>query len=534
MRKKIFIAITLLLLIGLSFKFYNDDDDFELIKNLEIYHNVMKQLRINYVEEVDSRNLISESINDMLQSLDPYTVYYSESQIETFRLQSQSKSVGTGITVDTIKSKFYVIDVTEKSSAAKEGVITGDIILEINGIDVNDRTLQDVNSMLAGQPGTDITIKFLRVNENYTLTLKREIIEEKVVSLSQNIDGIGYIKLESFTDKAAYDFKEAFMRLKDDGINSLIIDLRNNPGGLLDQAVKIVNLFIAKDKVVVTSKGNSVNANATFSTKDEPIDTEIPIVVLINNRSASASEIVAGALQDYDRAVIIGEQSFGKGLVQRFFDVGYNSQIKITIAKYYIPSGRCVQAINYSNISSNNTNAEFYTANGRVVFEGNGIAPDVFIDKDTLPEIINLLLKEKAFFRFANEYYSLLDTSSISIPNEISFSETSKFITFIEANNVFDNFKTINDLNKILLTYSNNTEIISNTKKIIDEISVQYINDLNNNSNIIGIFISKEIAKRKYFHSGVVEYSLKIDAEINEAKQILNDNYKYLELLSVN
>jgi len=534
MKKKILISIILIAVVGLSFKIYDDRDDFELIKNLEIYHNVMKQLRVNYVEEIDTRYLITLSLNKMLEDLDPYTIYYSESQIESFRMMSNSHSVGTGITIDKINNKIYVTEIKQNSSAAKNGIIGGEIILNVNGISTDDKNLNEVNNMLAGQPGTDVEIIYKKQGTTNTIVLKRELLEEHVVSLVKKIDNIGYIKLESFTDQSASEFHEAFIDLQSQGITSLIIDLRNNGGGLLDQAVKIINLFIPKDKLVVTSKGNSINSNSTFMTNQNAIDENIPIVVLINNRSASASEIVAGTLQDYDRAVILGEQSFGKGLVQRFFDVGYNAQVKITISKYYIPSGRCIQAINYSKTGNNiNTNTEFYTASGRVVYEGNGIMPDIRIERDTMPMIINHIIDEKIIFKFTNQYFNSIDTSQIPSPQDIKFTNINLFIDYITNNNILDSTSQIKKLLEITDNTNHSQNIINQTNELIKEIKNEFISEIKQNSNIINILISKEIAKKKYYHSGLVEYNMIVDTEIIQAKIILQNITKYNNYLKL-
>lgn len=532
MRKKFLIAIILVIAISWSFKIFDDGDDFELIKNLEIYHNVLKQLRVNYVEEIDSRYLITLSINKMLKDLDPYTIYYSESQIENFKLMSQSHSIGTGLTIDTINSKIIVTDIKENSSAAKNGLLPGDQIVTINGINTESETLTTLNTMLAGQAGTQVSIIFERNDNSTSVTLTRELIQEHVVSLIKNINNIGYIKLESFTDRSASEFQQAFTDLKAEGITGLIIDLRGNPGGLLDQAVKIVNLFIPKGKLVVTSKGNSVNSNTNFMTDQNPIDEEIPIVVLINNRSASASEIVAGTLQDYDRAVIIGEQSFGKGLVQRFFDVGYNSQIKITISKYYIPSGRCIQQINYSKKGNSiNTNTKFFTASGRIVYEGNGISPDIAINRDTMPKIINFLVDNKIIFEFANEYFNLIDTSQIPAPQDIKFDKINTFIAYISDNNVLQKTIEIKNLDKISDNFSDDQTILEETNQLKNNILNTFIKEIKDNSQVINILTSKEIAKRKYFHSGLVEYNLYVDTEIKQARILLQNTNRYNDLL---
>ncbi len=529
-RKKILIISLLsLFILSVGFKIYDDGDDFELIKNLEIYHNVLKQLRLNYVEEIEPRSLITLSIDKMLEDLDPYTVYYPESEIESIRLLSEAKYIGIGITTEIIDSNFYVYDIEKNSSAYTEGIEIGDKIIEINNIQTKGLTQNDFHNLISGQMNTEVELTIEKNGEQKKIKVFRKNVELPVVSLVQTVDKYGYIKLDNFSETSGNDFKTAFLSLKDKKIEGLIIDLRDNPGGLLDQAVMIVNLFIEKDLVVVTSKGKSMNSNATFMTKEKPVDTKIPIVVLVNGNSASASEIVAGALQDYDRAIIIGEQTYGKGLVQRIFDVGYNSKIKVTISKYYIPSGRCIQAIEYSksNKQKLNTETPFYTKNGRLVYEGNGVLPDVIIKTDTLPLIVKNLLDNQIIFKFVNSYYLKTDTSTITSPESYNFKE---FLTFKEyINNVafFDNcfqIKYIDEINKSFENNSNLENNIANCKNLMIE---ELNREVDNCEKIISILISKEIVRRKYLQIGLIKFSLIHDKEINEAINYLSDEKKY-------
>ncbi len=532
MRKKIVFLLLAILVVGVSFKVLDDGDDFELIKNLEIYHNIMRQLRLNYVEEIDSRDLITISINNMLKTLDPYTVYYPESQIETIRMMQKSRYVGIGIKMDTLNNQFYIIEIENNSVAQKQGLQIGDIIQSVNDIDVEGKNLREVGDMLSGQEGTELSLKINRQSKIHTYTLKREVIELSVTSLVRKIDNLGYIKLESFTEESAADFKTAFLDLKSQGIDGLIIDLRNNPGGLLDQAAKIVNLFIPQNKVVVTAKGNSVGSNMTVITQQPPVDTEIPIVVLVNSHSASASEIVSGTLQDYDRAVIVGEQSYGKGLVQRIFDVGYNSQLKVTISKYYIPSGRCIQAINYfDGVNNINSSTKFYTANGRVVYEGKGIMPDVLIDRDTFPEIINDLVDNKVIFSFCNMYYNQLDTANIPAVENVSFTDKNMFVNFLKTSDFYRKIDAIKDLNRISTTEADDATIVNQVTELQKELVENYNQVILDNFQIINVLVSKEIAKRKYYHTGEIEYQLKVDTEIAKAKKILKNPSIYTSIL---
>ena len=528
-------SIISLILFGFSYNIYDDGDDFELLKNLEIYHNIMKQLRINYVENIDTRQIITVSITKMLEELDPYTVYFPESEIESIRMMSESQYIGVGITVDTFDNSFYITDIENNSSAHEKGVNIGDKIIYVNGISTQKKTIFDFQNLIAGQANTTVRITIDRNGEEKKYTLSRKNIELPVVSLVKKIDDFGYIKLESFSNKSASEFKTAFLKLQKEGIEGLIIDLRDNPGGLLDQAVEIVNIFIEKDELVVISKGQSKNSNTSFITEQNPIDTEIPIIVLVNGNSASASEIVAGTLQDYDRAIIIGSQTYGKGLVQRFFDVGYNSQVKITISKYYIPSGRCIQEINYSKNYTTNltTQKEFKTKNGRIVYEGHGISPDIIIKSDTLPKIIKEIENKFIIFEYVNQYYSTLDTSIIQTAENVSFNEKEDFINFLKTNNFFEKSQEITEIYLLKNSMSNNQTIVeqlSTTETLIlDELEYQ----ININFKYIDLLVSEQIVKRKYLHLGEIKFSLSHDEEIKKAQFYLSNLKEYNTILNI-
>lgn len=534
-KRLILLSLVLILIIGFSFKIADDGDDFELIKNLEIYHNVMKQLRINYVENIDTRQLITLSIDKMLANLDPYTVYYPESKIESIRLMSEAHYVGVGISVEIFDNSIFITDVENNSSAHTKGINIGDEILEVNGISVKNKSMSDFQNLIGGQANTTVTLTINRNGQEKEFTLSRTNIELPVVSLVEKIDNFGYIKLESFSDKSASEFKDAFMSLKQQKIEGLIIDLRDNPGGLLDQAVSIVNLFIKKDMLVVTSKGNSVNSVGTFMTRQKAVDTKIPIVVLVNGGSASASEIVSGTLQDYDRAVIIGEQTYGKGLVQRFFDVGYNSKIKITISKYYIPSGRCIQAINYSKdepLKDLKSDVKFHTANGRVVYEEIGITPDIVVSSDTLSDIVKTLVNENFIFYYSNYYYSQLDTSKIESPKNIKFDNQDDFLSFIKSKGFFNKTVEMKDIENLKESMKNDANILSQlsvTEKLILE---KLEKQISSNFGQINVLVSKQIVKRKYLHHGEIEFSLTHDEEITKAKFYLTNIKEYNSILN--
>lgn len=534
MKKNIVYLILISLIISLGFKFLDDRDDFELIKNLEIYHNVLKQLHYNYVDQIDSRSLITTSIDKMLEQLDPYTVYYPESDIESIRIISEAQYTGIGISIDTFENNFYITDIDENSEADKSGVKVGDLLKEVNGISAENKDFDDIHNLITGQIGKNVNLKILRDNKILSFSVTRQTIDLNVVSLYEKLDNFGYIKLDNFSDKSFLEFKTAYLKLKDQKINGLIIDLRNNPGGLLDQAVQILNLFISKDKVVVTSKGKSENSNITFITTQNPDDTKIPIVVLINENSASASEILAGTIQDYDRGIIIGQDSYGKGLVQQIFDLGYNSKIKITISKYYIPSGRCIQAIDYSHNLNNkiDKNAKFYTSRGRIVYEGNGISPDLYIQTDTLDKMLKTFVDKFVIFRFCNYYFPKIDSIDWVSPQAVAFTNFDLFWKYSVENNYLDYLDEFRYLSNLEKSIEKGTQIfteIQTLKKLYEKDIREKI--LKNNSEL-GIFISRELVKRKYYQKGEILFNLKYDTEIQKAKEILSQKSEYNKILN--
>ncbi len=396
---------------------FDDDDDFELLKNLEIYHTVLKELRILYVDEISPGELIKISIDKMLETLDPYTVYYPESLVEDYRFITTGEYGGIGADVQFKDGKFVFIDIYENSPASKAGIVSGDIIQLLDGKSLINKTLEDLGMILKGEAGSRLQVSVLRpfLNRTLELTVTRENIVINDVTYSTLINNsIGYIRLEGFTEKASGQFLSAFLALKKSNtLKGLVIDLRGNPGGLLVEAVSIVNNFVPKGTNVVSMKGQVEQWNKTFNAINEPTDLSIPIVVLVDSNSASAAEIVAGALQDLDRAVILGHKTYGKGLVQTTRDLLYNAKLKVTTAKYYIPSGRCIQKIDYAHKDkygkavtySDSIVRTFKTKHGRMVYDAGGIIPDVTIHKITDNQLVGALLQSNLIFDYSIKYY---------------------------------------------------------------------------------------------------------------------------------
>jgi carboxyl-terminal processing protease len=394
------LGISLVLFTGIFAITFENDRLFEIAKNMELYSSVYKMINTHYVDEIDPNTLMKTGIDAMVSSLDPYTNYITESQVQSYRISDDEKFQGIGTSVYKIENKFYLSNVLEGGAAQEAGLKAGDEILLLNGTALTDKSENDVMSLLRGAPGTNVglVIKVNETGKEINLTLKRDEVKISNVPHGDIVaDGVGYIQLTTFTENASANISKAYKNLKDkdENLKGLMIDLRQNGGGLLREAVNICNLYIPRGREVVTTKGKLRDKDNVFRTMMTPEDLDIPLVVLVDGRSASASEIVSGVLQDYDRAVILGQRTYGKGLVQNFFEVGYNSRVKVTISKYYIPSGRCIQGVEYANGDPvdipDSKRSKFKTKNGRTVLDGGGVTPDVKIEKPVLSNLMKAL-----------------------------------------------------------------------------------------------------------------------------------------------
>lgn len=539
---KLIVLILVTSIISLAFFKFDEGDDFELIKNLEIYHSVMKEVRLNYVDEVQSSELISYSISQMLKQLDPYTIYYPENLVEDYTFMNTGEFGGVGMTLENIKKKFIVTDILLDKPAYNSGIKIGDEVIKIENVDLVGKSLSEVSDLLKGETNSFVKIKIKNpqseVNE---YNIQRTEIESKNVTYSTVFDNnIGYIKLENFLANAGSEVKTSFQELnKDEKLKGLILDLRGNPGGLLLEAVRIVNIFVPKNTEIVRMKGKSLESNNIFYTTEEPVNVDIPIVVLIDAHSASASEIVAGSLQDLDRAVIVGQRSYGKGLVQLTKDLIYNTKMKITIAKYYIPSGRCIQAhpkvVRNKNMEiiyvPDSALTEFKTKNGRIVYDGAGIYPDVFIPQLLKNEFIDSLNNNFIFFLFANQYHS----KNLTIDNVDKFKITdaiyTDFINYLEIN--FD-FKSVLDSEiDVLEQKTNEDDYKALNSKILElkfDLAILKKSFVKDNDTEIKILIGKEIVKQYYYKEGTIEFDLYNGNEITKSLEIFN-NLEYYNTL---
>jgi len=547
MRKKVIVSGVIL--IGLvSFSFTPPAERyFEIAKNLEIFASVFKEVNNLYVDEINPNKVIRVGIDAMLGSLDPYTNFISEDQVEDFRTQNTGQYGGIGAVTRTIGKRTVVTMVYEEYPAFKNGLKIGDEVLKMDGIDLSRLTTEEANQLMRGQVGTPVklTVKRLGKNEPLDIAFKREKIKiSNVPYFGMIAPDMGYLQLTEFTVDAGKEVKNAVVGLKEKGAKYIILDLRGNPGGLLHEAVNISNVFIPKGKKVVDTKGKVTDNNITYETLNNPIDLEIPVVVLINRGSASASEIVAGTLQDYDRAVVLGEKSYGKGLVQIPRQLSYNSQVKITTAKYYTPTGRCIQVLDYSHRREDGSagsipdsiKKEFSTTRGRKVYDGGGVDPDVKIESVEPAMVTQVLFHEGLIFDFATKYYY----SHAAIPDAKAFSltdqEYQEFVTWVKTRSVSYESAMESELNE-LITLAKRERSYDDLKPQLDLIKSRIAdgrkNDLINFKDQIKPLLEEEIVSRYYFEKGMVEARFKNDNEVKKAMDILRNEAEYKKILRI-
>ncbi|MCD9585785.1 S41 family peptidase [Tenacibaculum maritimum] len=525
-------------ILALSFSFQSKF--FEIAKQIEIYNNLFKELNINYVNEINPAELTNKAIKNTLKGLDPYTNFFTEQDVENAKIRREGEYGGIGIAVFYDKNGITITEIYKNYVADKAGLKVGDIITKADGQILKGLEKNQLAMVLKGSPGKKVTIEVDRLGKALTFNLTLDKIIIDAVPFYEMIDTeIGYIILSRFSQKAAAEIKKAFISLKDQGMKKLILDLRNNPGGSLGESINIVNFFTPKGSNVVETKGKLKKASQIYKGHNEPLDLEIPIVVLINGRSASASEIVSGALQDYDRAVILGERSFGKGLVQRYFKLSYGTQLKATISKYYTPSGRCIQELDYENRNpktgivpkfSEGTVNSFTTKNGRTVYDGGGVTPDILINRSKQTEATKKLLKSQALFNFATVYTSKknainIDDYSFNNADFNAFKEYLKKVdtTFLSKQESL--FKTAYNANK-------NTIISDDYEKIKLKLAKIKIASISKNKDFLVEQIQDEIIKRYHYKEGTYQYHLKHDNTIKQAINILKNKSKYNNILA--
>ncbi len=540
--------IVLLISVGLV-GFVNDDErNFSIVKNLDIFYTLFRELNTYYVDETNPEKLIKTGIDNMLESLDPYTTYIPEDDMEDFKFMTTGEYGGMGSLISKNGNYIVIAEPYEGFPAQKAGLKAGDKLLEVNGVDVVGKASSEVSELLKGAPNTPLKLKIERPGTSKPLNI--ELIREKIAINPVPYYGMvnkttGIIILNNFTQNCSKEVEKALIDLKENqGAESIILDLRGNPGGLLDDAVKIVNLFVKKGVNVVSTIGKVKQWDKVYRATSEPVDTVIPLAVLISRGSASASEIVAGSIQDLDRGVLIGQRSFGKGLVQTTRNLSYNSKLKVTTAKYYIPSGRCIQAVDYSHRNDDGSVGlvpdslikEFKTFGGRSVFDGGGVSPDVKVDIDKFGNISFALVAQNTLFNFATEF--CIKHPEIPSPEEFIINDEifSEFTDFVLALDGFKYESATQDAFKKLKDIAQKEDYYEKSKSEFEELEEMLKLDIKKDLNIFRSEISEllgaEIIKRYYYQKGAIKYSLKDDKELEKAIEVLNDAAEYNGLLN--
>ncbi len=538
--KKRGVFLGVILLVFISTTAYKNDY-FEIAKQLDIFTTLFKEVNMNYVDKTNPADLMQQSVNQMLKGLDPYTTYMNEQDIEKARIYQSGAYVGIGATINTSKNKLVIVEVYKDLPADKVGLKAGDEIIKIDGVEVS--SLQEsAIQFLNGKKNTTVALTYLRNGgAKKEVVVARGDVTPKAVPVSKLLtNGIGYIALDRFSKTASKEVESALKLMLIDEAKGIILDLRNNPGGLLHEAVKIVNLFVPKDQLVVSTKSNIEAYNQVFETQKQPLSLEIPLVILINQNSASASEIVAGALQDLDRAVIIGKRSFGKGLVQKPMPLPYGSQLKVTISRYYTPSGRCIQALDYRNKGDDGMAVRFdkkqystfKTKNGRTVYDGGGINPDIIVGVESPNKFIETLLKSPLIFDYSNQYYY---NNSVENIEELRLNK--KDFEYFKKMSVEEKYNTIGktqeDINQLKTTMSKEgfgtmEEQFKGLNAAIQESKLKLMDTFE--ADIIAV-LESEIIKRYFYREGMYAYFIATNTEVFNAQEILNDTQTYQNIL---
>jgi carboxyl-terminal processing protease len=524
-----------------------DQQGFELMKNLDIYSNLIKELNQDYVDEINPGELTKTGIEAMLRSLDPYTNFIPESEVEDYKFITTGQYGGIGSLIHQQGDYVVISEPYENSPAHKSGLKAGDKIIEINGKQAKGKSYDDVSSILKGQPGTSVNLVIMRDGEDkpFEKTIAREIIKIDNIPFSGMLDNkVGYIKLSGFTQNAAKETKQAFLKLKENNeLNGIIIDLRGNGGGLLNEAVEIANIFVERGLEIVSTKGKMADKNRTHMTMNPPVDLTIPVVILVDRSSASASEILAGSIQDLDRGLVLGQRTFGKGLVQNVVPLSYNAQMKITVAKYYIPSGRCIQAIDYEHKLKDGSFGkipdslirEFKTKNGRSVYDGGGINPDVITKGIKYSNLALTLYSKYLIFDFATAYarkHSAIAPAEQFTVNDTLYKEFLEFIREKDYAYTTRTEKTLEQLKTDAMKDNTFETIKEEYEHVKSRLEKDKKEDLNKYSSQIKELLKLEIVSRYYFQKGKVLSTLKDDQDLKEAIALLTDKEKYNAILS--
>ncbi len=542
--KGCFVAIAFVFL-GTSAPVQAQSNGFEVLKSIELMDLIFQQLETNYVDDIKPGEMSKTAIDAMLKELDPYTVYYHESNMEDYRLMTTGQYGGIGALIRKIGDFSYIAEPYEGNPAQKSGAKAGDKIIEIDGISMKGKASDDVSSALKGPKGTKLTVKVERNGVEKTIEITRDEIKLPDVPYFGMLNTeVGYIRLNSFTQTASAEVLDAYKRLQSEGMKSLVFDLRGNGGGLLIEAVKIVNIFVKKGQTVVTTKGRIPEENRTYATPSEPVDLKIPLVVLIDGGSASASEIVSGSLQDLDRAVIIGENSYGKGLVQRTFDLKYGSKIKLTISKYYTPSGRCVQRLEYYDreagekpkVVADSLVKTFETSRGRKVTDGRGIEPDIAIEKPDYSRLLAQLMISNVIFNYATDYANTHPTIGDAATFLLSNEEYEAFKQYALKQEFTYNTASEEQLEKMKKTAEEEgyyADVKAEYEALLAKVTPSKERDLDKFKEQINDVLSNEIVSRYYYQNGRAKQAFQYDLDVQKALEILKDKTQYNTILKL-
>jgi carboxyl-terminal processing protease len=543
--KLLFIALLISGYAIVSYSFV--DSYFEVSKNLDIFATLFRELNIYYVDETNPGDLMKKGIDDMLASLDPYTNYIPESEIEDYRYMTTGQYGGIGALIRQDGDYVVISEPYEGFPAQKADLRAGDKILKINDTETKGKKTEDISKFLKGQPSSTIKLLIEREGEKKPIEkiINREEIKIKSVPYSGMISPeVGYIKLTGFTENAGGEVKEALLELKkNSAFKSLILDLRGNPGGLLKEAVDIVNLFEEKGTDIVSTRGKIKDWDKTHKAANSPVDMEVPVAILIDRGSASASEIVSGALQDLDRGVVVGQRSYGKGLVQQTRPLSYNAQLKVTVAKYYTPSGRCIQALDYSHRNEDGSVAKvpdslitaFKTKNGRIVYDGGGVAPDVATETPKYSSILTSIVTKNLIFKYATKYRNTHNSITPAKEFKLSDAEYDEFVAYLNDKD-YDyttrTEKTLDELKESAKEDKSLDAINADIEALKTKVMHNKKDDLIKYKPEIKQFLEEEIASRYYFQNGRLESSLDEDVELKEAVALLKDQERYKKILT--
>lgn len=543
--KKWWIALILALSL-VSFTSFDDKVNFEIIKNLDIYYSLFRELNVYYVDEINPSEIIKKSIDAMLSSLDPYTIYIPETQIEDLRFMTTGQYGGIGALIQQRDNDIMIAEPYENYPAQKYGIKAGDILLEIDGKSVKGKRVDEISEILKGQPNTTISLKIKKAitNKIETITITREEVKINNIPFYGIVEqNIGYIYLSNFTENAASEFAKAYNDLINQGMKQLIIDVRGNPGGLLMEVIQMVSLFVPKGTLIVSTKGRIKDWEKEYRSTTQPLNVNIPIAVLVNSTSASASEILAGAMQDLERGIVIGQRTYGKGLVQTTRDLSYNAKLKVTTAKYYTPSGRCIQAIDYAHRNPDGSIGKipdsliksFKTAKGRTVYDGGGVLPDIVIEPETISPLTEALLENYIIFDYANKFF--YENTTIEGINNVFVSEKiyQDFVKFAMSYN-FD-YLTQSEISLKNLTESlKKDKYYELTKSNLEELRKQIQHNKEQDFKLfekeIKQLLVEEIANRYFYQKGRILAMLRDDPVFSKAKEILTNETEYKKILT--